>query len=361
MRPMSVFASLISGVLLAAASAGADAPPPGGFDVQKLDDGVYAVVRKEPPGFAFESNSVFIIGASDVVVVDSQSNFIATRAVLAALRNLTDKPVRYVINTHWHFDHVTGNQVYREAFPGVQFIAHTSMREDLLTLGAAARKGYAADVPQFIEQLRGILKKNKNSAGQDLTDEQRESLRSDVVLGESYLTVPPETEPVPATMTFDDRLTLYQGTRRIDIRYLGKGHTRGDIIVHLPKEGIVVAGDLLDWPIPLVGTTSFPVEFGPTLESLRSLGAGVIVPGHGPVLRDKTYLDLVIRLLTSIREQTRVSVANGESLEQTRKSVKLDELQKLFTGDSKVRKALFLNYVVDPAVARAFEELSAKP
>src|ERR1041384_4496656 len=96
------------------------------FELVKMADGVYATIRKEPPGLAVESNSLFIICDRDVIVVDAQSNVAATRAVLAALRRVTTKPVRYVINTHWHDDHIVGNQVYAQAFPGIDFIAHAN-------------------------------------------------------------------------------------------------------------------------------------------------------------------------------------------------------------------------------------------
>src|SRR3981081_3204563 len=100
----------------------------------------------------------------DVIVVDTQSNFGATKEVLAALRKLTDKPVRFVINTHWHDDHVIGNQIYRDAFPAVEFIAHANVRRYLLTKGASNRKQWhESGLPQFIKQLRGVLKSNKNS------------------------------------------------------------------------------------------------------------------------------------------------------------------------------------------------------
>jgi cyclase len=97
------------------------------FEVVKVADGIYAALRKEPPGFAVESNSVFIVCEEDVIVVDAQSNYASTREVLAALRGVTNKPVRYVINTHWHDDHIVGNRVYAEAFPGLEFIAHARL------------------------------------------------------------------------------------------------------------------------------------------------------------------------------------------------------------------------------------------
>ena len=109
------------------------------FEIQKLAEGVYAAVRKQPPLMSFDPNNVFIINDEDGVVVDTNASLAGTRALLAELRKLTSKPVKYVINTHWHDDHIIGNQVWREAFPGVEIIGHVSTLKDRPTVGEANR------------------------------------------------------------------------------------------------------------------------------------------------------------------------------------------------------------------------------
>ncbi|HEV7747347.1 MAG TPA: MBL fold metallo-hydrolase [Pyrinomonadaceae bacterium] len=103
----------------------------GNFEMVKVAEGVYAAIRTEPPGLTVNGNSVFIINDEDVFVVDTTLTPGTAREELAALRKLTSKPVKYVINTHWHDDHIMGNQVYRDAFPGVEFIAHAATRDYL--------------------------------------------------------------------------------------------------------------------------------------------------------------------------------------------------------------------------------------
>jgi hypothetical protein len=80
-----------------------------GFEVAELAEGVYAAVRREPPGLTVNANSVFIINDSDVVVVDTTLTPGTARELLTALRTSTNKPVKYVINTHWHDDHIMGS------------------------------------------------------------------------------------------------------------------------------------------------------------------------------------------------------------------------------------------------------------
>lgn len=335
---------------------------PAKFDVVKLAEGVYAAVRKDPPGFAVESNSLFVIGDDGVIVVDAQSNAAATRETLAALRTLTDKPVRVVVNTHWHDDHVVGNQVYAESFPGVQFVAHAATREYLPAQGAVnRRKWHEGGLSQFVELLRGFVRDNKSFGGGPIDDEERASYLSDISLGEGYMTVPADYAPVLPTVTLEEKLTLYQGSRAVEILFLGRGHTSGDLVVRLPRENVVAAGDLVVYPVPFVGSDQSHVsDWGATLEKLIALKPSVILPGHGPLLRDDSYVRQVARLMDSVSQQTRAAVARGEALDAARKSVKLDEFRKLFAGESKVRNALFSMYVAGPAVASAYADATAK-
>src|SRR5919206_887365 len=101
----------------------------GNFELVKLAEGVYLARRTEPAGLTTNANSVFIVNEEDVVVVDATLTPGTAREEIAALRKLTKKPVRYVVNTHWHDDHVMGNAAYREAFPAAEFIAHANTRD----------------------------------------------------------------------------------------------------------------------------------------------------------------------------------------------------------------------------------------
>src|SRR5919205_648595 len=227
----------------------------GNFEMVKLAEGVYLARRTEPPGLTTNANSVFIINEDDVVVVDSTLTPGTAREEIAALRKLTDKPVRYVVNTHWHDDHVMGNAAYREAFPGADFIAHEATREYLPTTGLKNRQmamspgGY----PGFINALKRRLEKNESVFGGPLDEEERGTLASDIRIAERYMAENPSAEVVLPTLTLEDKLTLHRGKRTIEFLSLGRGHTGGDIVVHLPEEKILITGDLVIWPVPYVG------------------------------------------------------------------------------------------------------------
>ena len=352
---LAALAALALLAVPAARAVGGTDPAPR-FDVERIAEGVYAVVRREPPGFGFEANSVFIVGERDVVVVDAQFTPSSTREVLAALRRLTPKPVKYVVATHWHVDHVTGLQVWRDSFPDAEIVAHAAMRADFEREGIPGRDRFVAALPGVLARFRTLLGKGESMAGGPMSASERAGLSSDTLLISRYLAEAPAMRPVLPTLTFEDRITLRQGARTIEVRHAGRGHTRGDAVVLLPDDGILVAGDLVVAPVPLVGTTSFPNDYGATLDTLLALRPRLIVPGHGPVMRDDAHVRAMSRMLASIRAQVAAAVARGETLEQARRSVTLDEFRARFAGDDPMLRLLFATYVADPAVARAFAD-----
>jgi len=328
------------------------------FNVEKLGKGIYALIRTEPAALWFNPNNIFIIGDEYAIVVDSNISSDYTREVLAELKKLTDRPVKYVINTHWHEDHIIGNRVYRDAFPGVQFIGHRSTLVDLPTIGAANRKGSLQNGRGFIGRLEANIEKGEDFDVKKLTEEEKIGYTSDIALVSSYLAESTKFDIILPTVSVDDKLELKQGKRTIDILFLGRAHTGADLVVFLPNEKIAITGDLIVHPVPLVGSTSYPLEYGATLEKLRELKAKVYVPGHGPVLRDNAYLDLMIALMNSIKRQAEASAKRGETLEQMRGSVNLEEFRRAFAGDSQHKSFIFRNYVTLPAVAAAYRQLN---
>lgn len=334
----------------------ATAAPTTGFAVEKLADGVYATVRREPPSLFFEPNNLFIIGDKDVIVVDAQFSLTSTRETLAALRRLTQKPVRYVINTHPHDDHVSGNQVYRDAFPGIDFIAHRATRDTMVHAGAAKRNEFAQSLPETIGFFRRLLTEGKGPSGAPITAEERAGFASDSLLGTRFAAEAAQIVTVPATIIVDDRLELRQGDRVIDILHLGGGHSAGDLVVHLPNERIVATGDLVVLPVPLVGSTSHPAAFVDAVAKLRGLHATTIVPGHGPILRNDTRLAGIESMLRDIVTQVGRAVARGDSLAAVRKAVDLTAHRDHFAGTSALQRFAFANYVTEPAIAAAFRD-----
>lgn len=329
------------------------------FSVEPLAEGVYAVIRHEPLGMANHANSLLIVNDSDVVVVDAQFTRAATLEVLAALRRLTPKPVRYVINTHWHDDHVAGNQVYRDSFPGVQFIAHANTREDLASLGAANRKGQVSGGPPALAAFEALLQRGLALDSTPVTPSDRRAIESTLTIARQYLAEAPGFQETLPTVTFDDRLTLFRGERRIELRWFGNANTRGDAVVWLPREGVVATGDILDAPVPFA-FGSFVSEWPAALERVRALKPAAIVPGHGPLMRDDGYLRTVERMLKAVSEETKSAAAGGATLAQARERVTLPEFRKQLAGGDSWLNYAFSRFFLNPAVGRAYAEATRR-
>jgi len=326
------------------------------FEKTRVADSVYAFVFDNPLGPAVDGTALVIINDGDVVVVDAQNTPWAAWAVLAEIRKLTRNPVRYVITTHWHGDHWQGNQVYQGAFPGVEFIAHVNTREDIEKEALATfDQTRLKDIPNSLAELEKRYATAIRPDGKPYTHADSVVMQEQIALIRWLVPEIRDMRVVEPTLTFTDSLVLHRGRRTIDVRYLGRGNTRGDIIVWLPNERVLATGDLLVNPIPY-SFGSYLGEWMKTLAAVRALPASVIVPGHGTLQRDYTYLDLFVSLLQSTLDQARAAVAKGLDLAATRKAVNIDALRERFTGGDAARTRAFDAYFTQPAVERAWLE-----
>ncbi|HEX6199442.1 MAG TPA: MBL fold metallo-hydrolase [Thermoanaerobaculia bacterium] len=335
-------------------AAAADPLPPKAWEVVTLAEGVHGFVWTDPLQDPVEGNALFIVNDEDVVVVDAGLLPSTARRMANELRKLTDKPVRYVVNTHWHDDHHLGNQVYRELWPGVEFVAHRLTRQDAIELTHEARPRVLADYAEQTATVSRWLEQGHDDDGKPLDDARRERIARFIALLDRFSA---EAAAVVATLpdlVFDDALVLHRGERTIEVRFLGLGNTRGDVVVFLPRERIVATGDLLVHPAPFAFGSNYR-EWAATLEALDALEADVLFPGHGPVLRDRAYLHQVRDLLKDLVAQVDAAVAEGLTLEQTRERVTLADWQARFAqGDEAIGRA-FESFFVQPAVQRAWE------
>jgi glyoxylase-like metal-dependent hydrolase (beta-lactamase superfamily II) len=330
-------------------------------EVVPIATGVYAVLRSqhpdEQPG---HSNSVIIINDEDVVVVDATRMPSQAAKIIAVVRALTDKPVRTLVHTHWHDDHVYGNQAFAEAFPGLEIVAHQSAREDMLAISLPRNlPGYKKDYPAYVAQIEERLKQ-ADSGSQPLPLERRGQLERIAARIRREIAELPNLHPVVPNVTFDSALTLYRGSREIRLLHFGRANTRGDTVVYLPKEKIVASGDMIVSPVPYAHG-SYMTNWIAANKKLAALDADVIVPGHGRVQRDKSYLTLETELIESLVRQVRGSAERGLSLEETRKALDLRSFEEKMTGGDKQRASDFANYFVAPASARAYKEAKGEP
>ncbi len=321
----------------------------------RLDSDVYAAIRTEPLSLAVNSNSLIVVRDKDVVVVDAQFTRAATQETIAAIRKITKKPVGYVINTHWHDDHVAGDQVYRDSFPSVRFVMQENTVADLTKLGVPNRKQQVEAVPPVVERFERLLSIGLGIDSTPVSREERRAVTSAIGIVEQYLDEAPGFRPVTPTDTVLRRMMLGQGRDRIDLLWFGHANTRGDLVVHLPERGIVASGDLVVAPVPFA-FNSYPASWVNVLDSLMALEPRILVPGHGPVMHTLDYVRSVQDWLSRIDSAASAAAARGDSLGQALEAVTLDDVRRQVAGHEKWMNYLFRNFFVRPAVTAAFQQ-----
>lgn len=346
---------------LAPRCAGQTALPagPGAFDIVKVAEGVYAAIGRPTAPMAIGCNAAVIINQDDVLVVDTHLTPSAARALLVEIRKLTDKPLRYVVNTHWHNDHTQGNQAYFDVFPGgVEFISSHATREDIANKAIPSVKEQLDSLPQAIAQAEQQLVAGVGPDGKPLTEEQKQQRRQALDRQKAYLEELKQMQITLPTLTFERSLALHKPGRTIQVLFFHKGHTRGDVVVYLPQEKVLISGDLLTAGLPFP-RDSYPAEWVLTLEAMAGLDFDQVIPGHGPVQQGRDHLLLLTNLFRSLVEQVRAAAGRGLSLEDTKKTVNLESFRQAITGGQPAQNATFDQRLAQ-TIERAYLEATGK-
>lgn len=328
-----------------AAAAGDSVNTPA-LKVSELARGVYTIRHPDPTDDFPHGNTTVVIGSRAVLVIDTGYLPSTARADIARIRDWTDRPVRYVVNTHWHNDHVGGNAAYLQAYPGADVIAHRETREmmDLRIRSYVGRfTGGDAQFDAQREERRREAEQGLDAEGKPLDDARRaaarHALERDAAAQREFRTFVYQ----PPTLTFEHDLELDLGDRRVQLRHLGRGNTGGDIVAWLPEERILVAGDLIDHPVPYA-FGGYPGEWLQTLREIERIDARTIVPGHGDVLQGGAYVGRVIALLDSVIGQVNRLVGrrgSGATLELAQKEVDVAAFRAEMAGDDPDNREFF--------------------
>lgn len=247
---------------------------------QTIADGVYSALATGTMNVG--SNSAVIVNEQDVLIVDSHITPASARALVDDIKSLTDKPVRWVVNTHYHFDHAHGNQVFS---PEVQIIGHEFTREMLLG-NVLEQRTYLS----FTTPIPGQLADLKKQIAVETDPTKRAELQMRLEVQEDYAAALKEVKPTPPNVTLRTKMTLFRGGREIQLHFFGRGHTGGDVIVFLPKERVVCTGDLLTAGLSYMGD-GHADEWVATLEAVKALDFDWVIPGHGDPYTGKERIE----------------------------------------------------------------------
>ncbi len=284
--------------------------------ITKLAEGVYEIRHPDAPDTFPQGNTTVIIGERSVLVVDSCLLPSSAREDVDQIRTWTNKPVSFLVNTHWHFDHTLGNGTYAAAFPAIQIIAHQATWKTI----ADFNQGAVVRYPKRADRFKKILETGKNADGKPLSDNERKDYEHALAGLGPVVAEFNGVKQVNPNVIFDHELDIDLGNRPVEIKFLGRGNTAGDTVIYLPNEKILMTGDLMDHPVPyLFG--GFPVDFVNTLHALKEIDAQTLVPGHGDVLHDKLYVQQVIDFLSAVNQEVEKEIDDGLSLEEVQQAL----------------------------------------
>lgn len=358
MRTWRVLLSLVP--LAAAASLAAQPPRPAPVRVD-LAPGIFLFQNAPYGDVGLDGNSVVIVSDDGVLVFDSNGTPDGARAVLAEIRKITAQPVRFLVNSHWHWDHWYGAEVYREAFPGLTVITHEASRR--LMAGPAIafnQPGLDTQLPGHIRAVEQQLARARAATPPSADTAQ---LAAHVAHDTWFLAQKRDFRPTLANLTYTDSLTIHLGQREIRLLHHDRAITPGDTYLYLPAERMVILGDLLINPITF-GLFCYPAGWIRTLEAIDALDAAVLVPGHGAPMRDEGLLHATLELLKRERDLALDAKRVGRTWEQARDGILADSrvlaLRTTITGGDAARNPAFGLYLVEWFVKRVYQEADGR-
>ncbi|MCH7935077.1 MAG: MBL fold metallo-hydrolase [Gemmatimonadetes bacterium] len=311
----SIFASLI--LLPGLVSAQGRVVESDSHRFTEIAEGVWHVVGT---GTVFTmSNAMVLVGARDVLVVDSHVTPAAAEALLASLPVITDKPVRYLVNSHYHFDHAHGNQAFPES---VEIIGHRFTRAKLAgelgnVLEENTFRSFSEGVPTLVANLERQVAEESDPTRKAALQERHRVQRD-------YMNSIGDVVPTPPNITLETEMTLFQlverGSREIRLLHLGRAHTGGDVVIFLPRERVIFTGDMMLPGLAYMGDGHVD-EWPAALEALKALDFDVMLPGHGPPVLSKDVITHFQAYLTDLWQKTTDMHRRGVSAEQAAEQI----------------------------------------
>jgi len=283
------------------------------YTFDKIADGVYYATSNGP--MATGGNHPIIVNERDVMVVDGGTTPAAAQALLEDLRLITNKPVRWVVNTHFHYDHTDGNSIFG---PDVEIIGHEFVRHAIIDLDVLHREPFKTALANMQIQVESL----KKQIADEKDAERRATLEKQLAASQADWEQLKTIKPTPPTMTYSSKMTLYSGGREIQLLFLGRGHTQGDTVVFLPKERVVCTGDLMESRLAYMGDAMFD-EWITTLEALKKLDFDTVLPGHGVPFHEKSLITAYQAYLGDLIAQVATLRKQGLSADQAAQKVDL--------------------------------------
>ena len=286
------------------------------FDLEKAADGVY--FAKARPQAMINCNGAVFVRSNDVVVVDAHSKPSAAASLVAQIRReVTDKPVRYVVNTHFHWDHTQGDHAYRQPGQKIDIIASNATKKLMSDLSVARLKESLEQVPPEIEKFHKRAESSTSSAEKEFCAEQIRQL-------EGYQAEMKDFTLELPSITFDDSYMLRDSAFDLDLQFHGHAHTAGDVFVFCPQRHAIATGDASHGWVPNLGD-GYPHDWPATIDKVMKADFKYVLGGHGPMQPDRVVMT---------NQRNYIEELTGKVEEGKRNGLTVEEMQKRFTVQS---------------------------
>jgi cyclase len=331
---------------LAAVAALVTAPPalaadPFEMEWRELARGVWVGVRPVSYRAPVVTNTTVVIGSQGVLVFDAAGLAIQGERVVKKVAELTDKSITHIAISHWHGDHSMGDYAVLDRFPAAEVISHEFTSRYIASPNMDKVEPRDVDAENaYRAKVEKALATGVRSDGTPVTPTMRrffEELVQDYDFVNHEITRRQVTRP---TRTMSDKLVIDLGGITAELRHIAPGNTKGDMFLWLPEQRILATGDIVVRPTPY-GFFSDPKSWAGVLRELKSFDAKYIVPGHGDVMTDAAYIDLLAETMDLVAGQVDAQAKSGKSLDETRAAIDWTSVEERFTGGDGMLGFLF--------------------
>jgi cyclase len=290
------------------------------FDIERVADGVYFALAR--PQAKINANATIFVNSADAVVVDAHSKPSAAASLIAQIKNeITPNPVRYVVNTHFHWDHTQGNHAYRVAENKIDFIASAPTKKLMADLAQRRLQASLDEIPKQIDALRTRAGRSSSAAEKSFCQEQIRQLEAYQAEMKTF------TLELP-TITFDKSHLIRDRAHDLQVEFRGHAHTAGDVVVFCPQKRVVATGDMLHGFLPFL-TDGFPKSWPKTLDSVAQFEFDKVCPGHGPVQPRQERLINMRNYLEELVEKVEAGKKAGKPVAELQKMITVASMKSL--------------------------------
>jgi glyoxylase-like metal-dependent hydrolase (beta-lactamase superfamily II) len=298
--------------------------------MERVAENVYAIIHDDATDEWPHGNTGVVVTDAGVLVIDATYLPSRAGADIALIRSVTQQPVRYLVYTHWHFDHNNGAVAYTEAFPRLSIVSERESAQ-FLVLNATwwSRMSIAPNSARraALTALEKAVADQRDSTGRPLSADTLSRLRKAVSQRKAELDELASLKVITPNLVFDRELTLELGGRRIELRDRGRANSPHDVTIYLPDVRVLFSGDILvQSPLPYVGA-SWPVPWIGVLRELETIPVNALVPGHGPVMHDHSYTRQVRELLEAATSRVAAMAREGKTLDLIQSTLTLEDIR----------------------------------